>query len=321
MNKSTKIWLITAVALVFLGLLIFGAMMTMLKWDFTNLGTVKYITNTYEVSQDFNNISIQADTDDIIFLPSEDGKCKAVCYEQEKIKHSLNVENETLIITKEDTRKWYEHIAIVSLSTPKVTVYLPKSEYASLLISSSTGDVEITADFKFESIDITLSTGDIYCNASATREIKVKASTGNISLENISSQAIDLAVTTGKINASSINCAGRFHIYVSTGDAKLTDVACKSLTSGGNTGGLSMTNVCAEESFNIKRTTGDVKFDACDAAEIFIKTDTGSVRGSLLSEKVFITRTDTGRVSVPKTETGGRCEIITDTGDIDINIK
>ena len=321
MKKSTAAWLITAASLILLGLVIFGSMMTVMNWDFTNLNTVKYITSTYEADQDFNNISIKADTDDIIFLPSEDGKCKIVCYEQEKIKHSVNLENETLIITKEDTRKWYEHISIMSVSTPTVTVYLPKAEYASLLITSSTGDVEIPENFKFESIDISLSTGDVFCRASASGDIKIKASTGDISIENISSQNLDLSVTTGKINASSINCGGSFHIYVSTGDAKLTDVACRSLTSGGNTGRLSLTNVIAEESFNIKRSTGDVRLDACDAHEIFIKTDTGSVRGSLLSEKVFITKTDTGRVNVPQTATGGRCEIITDTGDIDINIK
>ena len=58
--------------------------------------------------------------------------------------------------------------------------------------------------------------------------------------------------------------------------------------------------------------TGDVKFDACDASEISVKTDTGDVTGSLLTDKVFITNTDTGRVNVPQTATGGRCEIITD---------
>ena len=71
----------------------------------------------------------------------------------------------------------------------------------------------------------------------------------------------------------------------------------------------------------IKRSTGDVKFDGSDAAEIFIKTDTGDVTGSLLTDKVFITQTDTGNIDVPKTVNGGRCEISTDTGDIKISVK
>jgi len=80
-------------------------------------------------------------------------------------------------------------------------------------------------------------------------------------------------------------------------------------------------NVNAAEKFSIERSTGDVKFDGCDAAEVFVKTDTGDVTGTLLSEKVFIVETDTGKVDVPKTVNGGRCEITTDTGDINISIK
>ena len=73
-----------------------------------------------------------------------------------------------------------------------------------------------------------------------------------------------------------------------------------------------------QKSFTIERSTGNVKFDRSDAAEIFVKTNTGNVTGSLLTDKVFTTQTDTGDVSVPKTVTGGRCEIKTDTGDIKI---
>lgn len=46
----------------------------------------------------------------------------------------------------------------------------------------------------------------------------------------------------------------------------------------------------------------------------------GNVKGTLLTNKVFITHTDTGRVNVPKTVTGGKCEINTDTGNIKIDI-
>ena len=70
--------------------------------------------------------------------------------------------------------------------------------------------------------------------------------------------------------------------------------------------------------FLIKRSTGDIRFDNSDATEIFVETDTGNVTGSLLTDKVFITQTDTGNVNVPKTVTGGRCEITTDTGNIKI---
>ena len=76
-----------------------------------------------------------------------------------------------------------------------------------------------------------------------------------------------------------------------------------------------------ERTLNIISNTGDVTFDHSDAKSIFVETDTGDVEGTLTSEKVFITENSTGDVDVPKSITGGRCEIITDTGDIEIEIK
>ena len=82
-----------------------------------------------------------------------------------------------------------------------------------------------------------------------------------------------------------------------------------------------MTNVIANERFSIERSTGDVRFEACDAAELTVTTDTGDVRGTLRSDKIFFAKTDTGHVEVPQSMTGGKCEITTDTGDIRIEIK
>ena len=65
---------------------------------------------------------------------------------------------------------------------------------------------------------------------------------------------------------------------------------------------------------------GDVMLEKCDAAVLEIETDTGDVKGSLLSDKVFLVETDTGRVSVPHSTSGGRCEVSTDTGDIQLTL-
>lgn len=300
MSKAIKIWLIVATSLVVLGIITFGVVMTMLNWDFTRLGTVKYETNSYETDESFHNISIDTDTADITVLPSDDGRAKVVCYEESKLKHNVSVENDTLIISLSDSRKWYDHIGI-NFTNQKITVYLPESEFKSLVIEASTADVDISKGFYFGEVDIETSTGDV-------------------KIDGVSADNVELSVSTGKIEASDIIC-GDIEIEVNTGKANLTNVKCGNLISKGNTGDFSLTGVVASEKFNIERTTGDVKFDGCDAKEIHVETDTGNVKGSLLSEKVFIARTDTGRINVPKTTSGGVCEITTDTGDIIINIK
>ena len=280
MTKTTKRWLIIATFLLLTGCIIFGGVMTVYKWDFSKLSTNKYETNKYDIADNFKNISINVKTADIVFVASEKAKTEVVCYEQDNANHEVSVDNDTLTIKLVDERKWYEYIGI-NFRTPKITVYLPQGEYGNLNIDSSTGDIDI---------------------------------------KNLSAENINLTVTTGEIEAKSITCNGDFKTTVSTGEVELKDVSCKNLSSNGNTGDITLKDVIAEEKFAIERSTGDVKFERCDANEIFIKTDTGDVKGSLLSDKVFITETDTGNIDVPKTITGGRCEITTDTGDIKITV-
>lgn len=318
MGKQMKIWLIIAAAFILVGCIIFGGMMMALKWDFAKLSTVKFETNNYVLETDFRNISVKTDTADIVFAESQDGSCSVVCYEQKNLSHSVAVKDGTLAIELVDTRNWYDHIGIIA-HTPKITVYLPDGQYDTLSIKESTGDIEIPEVLTFETIDISLSTGDVTNYASASN-IQIKASTGDIRTENISADKVVLSVTTGDITARSVACKGDLNVSVSTGDATLTDVVCNALISTGSTGDITLQNATAAEEFTIERSTGDVKFHSCDAGALRVKTSTGSVTGSLLSDKIFITETSTGKVDVPNSAAGGKCEIITSTGDIKITV-
>ncbi len=320
MGKKTKTCLIIATCLIIVGLIMFTVAMSKNGWDFTKLSTEKYVTNAYEFKEDFKNILFDTDTVDITFKLGDGKQTKVVCFEKENLNHSVKIEENTLKIGLIDERKWYEHIGI-NFHTPKITVYFPKKEYSVLSIKESTGDIELPKDFHFESVDISVSTGDINLLSSATDFIKVKTSTGDIIAENISANMLDLSVSTGEISIQNISCKEDIKIEVSTGKAKLQNVSCSNIVSSGDTGDLSLQNVIAKENFSIERSTGNIKFDGCDAKELLIKTDTGDVKGTLLSEKVFIVESDTGSIDVPKSVTGGKCDITTDTGDIKIKIK
>lgn len=320
MRGSTKAWLIVATVLILVGGITFVCMMTILKWDFTKLSTGEYETTSHEISESIKNISIFSDTADITFLPSEGSKCTVVCYEQKKVYHSVSVKAGTLLIKETDTRKWYEYIGL-NFGTPKITVYIPQCEYGDLEIKSSTGDTEIPSDFIFENIDISTSTGKTKCYSSVKNLLKIKSSTGSIKIENISAGSLDLSVSIGGINASQITCHGDITINSSTGKTKLTDIACVNLFSKGNTGDIILNKVIASGKFSININTGDVEFESCDAAEIYVKTSTGDVEGTFLTDKIFITETGIGDIEVPKSITGGRCEITTGTGDIELKIQ
>lgn len=281
MSKRVQIWLMIAAVLLLLGMMAFAGAMTILGWNFATISTIRYQSQLHNVTEKFQNISIECDTANVIFQLSDNQQCQVGCYEQINASHTVTVNGDSLVIKIEDNRKWYEHIGIL-IDRPIVALYLPESKYGTLTVKSSTGDVTIPEDFSFQSIDIAEDTGDIKSLAAATDAVKLKTSTGDIFLKGITTKSLDLTASTGDIN---------------------------------------LQNVIAEGKFSIETSTGNVKFKKCDAAEIFITTDTGNVTGSLQSEKVFFAQSDTGKIEVPKTIHGGRCEITTDTGNIKINIE
>ena len=320
MSRSTKIWLVVAAILVVAGIVLFSVVMWQTAFDFDKLSTGNYITNAYTISEGFDNLSMDTDTASIVFALSQDGTCKVECYEEEKAKHTVTVEGDTLVVKVTDHRQWYDHIGI-HFDSPKITVYLPKAEYGALSISGSTGIIQVPEKLTFESVDIATDTGNIHCLATVSGLLKIKTGTGKIGVENTSVGALDLSVSTGLITVSQVNCQEDMNIRVSTGRTNLTDIACKNLTSNGDTGDIVLNHVIAAEKISVQRSTGEVRFDGSDAAEIFVETDTGDVTGSLLTAKVFAASSDTGRVNVPKSTAGRRCEIHTDTGNIKITIS
>lgn len=319
MRAATKVWLAVAGSLVLVGCILFVCALAAMQWDFTKLTTGNYETNRYEVGETFRDLSVKTDTADVRFVLADDGVCRVECYEEEAAKHSVTVKDGVLVIEVHREKSWYAHIGM-GFRSPKITVSLPETAYRMLTVRGSTGNVEIPEQFTFEGVDLSSSTGRASCYASVSGVLKIKTSTGDIRVGNSTVGALDLAVSTGAVTVSDVKCRGDMTVGVSTGKAYLTDVLCENVTSRGSTGKIVLTRVIAANKCTIERSTGDVRFEGCDAAELSVSTGTGDVTGSLLTEKVFITDTGTGKVDVPRTTTGGVCEIRTDTGRIIIRI-
>jgi len=316
--KKRTIWIIIALCCVIIGTIIFVSGMSKIDWDFKKLGSYNFETNAYEIVDEFNKIEINAKTANINFQLAEDGECKVVCYENKKEKHLTSVDNGVLKINYTNEKRWYDYLHILS-NSPKITVYLPDLDNITLTIKVSTGDVKLPSDFTFESISISGSTCHVKCYASTINQTKIHVSTGDIIIENTTAKNYDLHVTTGDIIIENTT-AKNYDLHVTTGDTKMTNVNCENIVSTGSTGDIKLNNVIASEKISIERSTGKVKFYRCDANELKIITSTGDVEGTLLSDKVFIVKSSTGDIDVPSSITGGRCEITTSTGDIEVRV-
>lgn len=354
----TKRSTVFSIAVIVIGIVLMTVSLVSCGFDFKSLDSKDYVTNTHEITESFSGISIVSDNADITIVPTDSENASVVAFDRKKMTHEVSVKNGDLTIEIDDERKWYDHVNLFSFSTPAITVYLPLSEYGALSIDTDTGDVTIEKGFTFGGIDIKLSTGDVRCHSSSSDFIKIDADTSDVFVSDISAKDVSISISTGDVDlnrctfasinsrtstgdqsASALSIENDFTVEVSTGDTNIEDVDCKSFTSIGSTGEISLKNVTATETLSIERrsgdvdlecctagylsvktSTGDVEFDRSDAGEIYAKTSTGDVEGTLLTSKIFITSTNTGKIRVPSSTEGGKCEITTDTGDIEITV-
>lgn len=216
-----------------------------------------------------------------------------------------------------------ENVSCGSLDTKVTTGKTSLSNvnvWGDATVNASTGDTELKNVSCYGNLSTVARTGDLNATGLNGGSLSIERSTGEVSLCNVKcSGSVAVKTGTGKIDARAITCTD-MTVAVSSGKASLTSVSCTSFTSTGTTGDIEMTSLIASGKIDIERSTGDVDFSACDAEEIYVTTGTGSVHGTLLTNKIFQVRTGTGKIDVPESWEGGKCKITTTTGSVKISI-
>ena len=259
MRKKNKVFR-TAAFFMLAGLIIMVLVMNAYDWDFRKLSTVEYRTRTYEIREDFSGIEIYADTTDLIMQPSEYGMCRVEILETETVYHKVTVENGTLTIRKEDERNWRDHIGI-SAESFKISIFLPKSEFMSISVRESTGDITLQ----------NLSVG--------TLEIKV--STGDTLLENLTCKTLLSTGSTGDITLKNVLCAGKMDLTRSTGDIIFENADAGEITVQTGTGSVKGSLLTGKE-FHALTTTGKIELPpSIPGGKCKIITTTGIIKITL----------------------------------------
>lgn len=281
MKKSKKIAILLSAVLITVGVIISFSAFAVMDFNFKKLDTTELVTNTYTVRETFDNIHVEDGEANIRFLPSKDETCTVVCKESASITHNVAVTNGTLTITQTDESKWYEHIGIF-FEPMETQIYLPKTEYKKLSVSNIIGNIEVPVDFSFKQAQINNSSGNTVFAADVKNDLSLLSVSGNI---------------------------------------KITNIKCKNIDVKNSTGKTVLQNTVATDNIQIKSVTGDVKLQKSDAGNLNIETSTGSVRGSLLTDKIFSANSSTGDVDVPQSGKGGICKVHTSTGDIKLTVE
>ena len=368
MSRTKKIWICAALICVVLGAAVSGGTLAAIGFDFSRLNTMKFVTHTYEVEDPnthesknpnatqepgqaegpntyeaegtFSRIGIDAAEADIHLVRSDDGTCRVVCVEGDKITHTVTVEGDTLTIVRHDERKWYERAGIY-WGDMSITVYLPKDSYTGLEVSTMSGDVIIPEEFTFDTVQVDTMSGDISFTAAANKSLRLKTLSGDLTVTEMTTEAVTLQTTSGDMELTGLS-AGSMSISTTSGDIELKDVTATTLSAQGTSGEIESTGVFVTERMELETVSGDVyltrcvsngwlgvttvsgdvKLSACDCDVVLsILTTSGDITGTLLTPKQFLCSTN-GKVSVPFSKpVNSVFEANSISGDIRIKIE
>ena len=358
MRRAKKRALIVALIFMAIGIVLSVMGLSMMKFNIIGAFDMKYTTRIHHVTEDFSSINIDINVADITFIVSPDGKSRVECYENDKRTHTVGIEGGALTIREQRKFNVFDFISF-GFSKPRVTLYLSRTDFDTLIINSDTSLIVVPQEFSFNECRIDSRTGDVSYRATTVGALDIKVTTGRLMVSDISPASIKLKSDTGHVTLSSVKATGDIEIKASTGriyienvecgnlslknstgsktltnvkcqnlaincttgDTELKNIECQGLTHESDTGDVDMSSVIASGKFDIETSTGRVTLDGCDAANINIETDTGNVKGTLLSEKIFYAESNTGRIKVPHGASGGICEVQTDTGSITFTIE
>lgn len=303
MKKSRKAAVITAAVCIAAGLIISLAAIISAGFDFSKFSTDTLKEKVYTVSDEFSNIEINCAEFDIQILPSKDQTCKIASWEGEKLENSVEVENGTLKIKSVSRRKWYEHISIMIGQSRTVTIYLPKrgDTYGALSANSAGGNITMSADLEFDSVNLISVSGDISAEFTKTYSLYLQSTSGNVKADSTATSSLIAKSTSG--------------------NTLLIDTNVIKATAASVSGNITLENFTAKETAQVTATSGDIKLHSFDANIYDLKTVSGDIKGTVKSPKSFKTSTVSGSVDVPSMSGPSMCSASTTSGDIKITVE
>lgn len=242
----------------------------------------------------------------------------------------------------------------------EVIVYLPDRAYETLELRTASGDIDVPDDFSFARADADTSSGSIHWTAEVRGNLSLRSVSGGIAAGGTGAETLSLHSTSGNIAVDSVKVNGAFSCQTVSGRLKINDmtcqsatvyatsgdvtvdalkadtefscktisgkqdisrVACQSAVINATSGSVTLSDLIASETLHMEAVSGDLKLIDCDAAALWLKTVSGSIMGTLRTEKVFDTHTTSGSIRVPNTVTGGTCEARTVSGAINLELS
>lgn len=304
--------MIVAVCCILVGGVMMVASAAAVGFDFSKFNTrfiyqktysveISYEEKTYTAENTFTQIEISTEWENVRFVLSEDGTCKVVCPVHDETDFTVEVEDNTLRIIKNED-EWQKNVIGFQFSAPEdVTVYLPEKTYRALSVTTGSGSVSLSPDFMFEEVKLLSGSGDLESQAQINHVLNAESASGKISVQAFDGETLELKTASG--------------------DIAVQDSTVKAIRVSSVSGNLEIKQTVASAEASFQSTSGNVNFERFDAPKMEVTTVSGNVSGSLQSGKQFSVNSLTGNVQVPpNTSQSQVCTVSSTSGDVELTV-
>lgn len=265
MNKFTKAFLIAGGICLGAGIIVTGIAFGLAKKNgMGDTGSYEKISTT--ITDSFENLHIEEVSHDIKFVISEDDSVKVEYWDTENLIHDLKVENDTLTLTYQNSKHWWDWISVgipgitePASDTPHDTIiYLPEDEYKNLKIEGVSSNVNIPEGYIFEDITINTVSGEITFKSEATGNVKINTTSGNLNEISINGISATINTVSGDIYISDSELTGSLVIDTTSGGVDLTNITAAATDINTISGDINLVNY-ASDNTSIDTTSGDIE--------------------------------------------------------------
>lgn len=204
--KANKIILITAAALVVIGLITAGLSILMLSLSDDFKGELQ----TQAITENINEINVSANIGDIRIICGNTEIVTVTYYKDNTNQYYISTIDDILMIksnTLSKNLKWYDQLINLSFITKDkydLIIKLPRNKFANFKVSNEYGNIE-AQDVFGGYLNFETNCGDIELNNCEFTNIACITDYGNIEAETITTENINFETNCGDIELNSVS--------------------------------------------------------------------------------------------------------------------
>lgn len=255
MKKTVKV----AVALLIAGVVLALAGFAMAGFDFGNLNAGgALVERQYEAEGDVVELVVADRNADIVITPSEDGKARLTCWENEEAAYDIREEGGRLYIEKIEQRQnglgaWFGfHL------NGKLEIELPAGAHVD--ISNGNGAVRVDGGdgVSFPTVTIATDNAPIELRGAQVGAISLRNDNDSVTVENVTVETLNAETDNAPITLNGVQ-AGTITLRTGNDNVRMESVEADALEAVTDNGDVTFGGLTVRESLSLQTDKGDIR--------------------------------------------------------------